>query len=128
MSQGMNDLLVGLSASLSAEEIALSSLEAIICGEIITQRIERGMTQKQFAEFMEVSQSMVSKWEQGECNFTLQSLVKIASKLGLSLQSPIVPRPPAHAQMHETTVNFPGKWHTRATTPPVYQSKELKEM
>ena len=40
MSQGMNDLLVGLSASLSAEEATLASLEAIICGEIITQRIE----------------------------------------------------------------------------------------
>ena len=128
MSQGMNDLLVGLSASLSAEEATLASLEAIICGEIITQRIERGMTQKKFAEFMEVSQSMVSKWEKGECNFTLQSLVKIASKLGLSLQSPIVPHTPAHIQSQATTVTFPGKWHTRATTPPVYQSTELKEM
>ncbi len=128
MSQGTNDLLVGLSASLSAEETALASLEAIICGEIITQRIERGMTQKQFAEFMEVSQSMVSKWEKGECNFTLQSLVKIASKLGLSLQSPIAPHTPVHMRPQATTVTFPGKWHTRTTTPPVYQSTELKEM
>ena len=128
MSQGMNDLLAGLSASLSAEEATLASLEAIICGEIITQRIERGMTQKQFAEFMEVSQSMVSKWEKGECNFTLQSLVKIASKLGLSLQSPIVPHTPAHIQSQATTVTFPGKWHTRATTPPVYQSTEARWM
>lgn len=127
MSQGTNDLLVGLSASLSAEDTALSSLEAIICGEIITQRIERGMTQKQFAEFMEVSQSMVSKWEKGECNFTLQSLVKIASKLGLSLQSPIVPHTPAHVRSQAQTVSFPGKWYTRTTTP-VYQSTDLKEM
>mgnify|MGYP001522792011 CR=1 FL=1 len=71
MSQGMNDLLAGLSASLSAEEATLASLEAIICGEIHT---------------------------------------------------------PAHIQSQATTATFPGKWHTRATTPPVYQSTELKEM
>lgn len=127
MSQGMNDLLTGLSDSLSAEEIALSSLEAIICGEIIAQRVKRNMTQSQFAEFMDVSQSMVSKWEKGECNFTLQSLVKIAAKLDLSLQSPIVPR--SHAcNPSQRAVPFTGEWHTRVTTPPTYQSVELKEM
>lgn len=127
MSQGMNDLLANLAAPLSAEEAALSSLEAIICGEIIAQRIKRGMTQKQFAEFMEVSQSMVSKWENGTCNFTLQSLVKIAAKLDLTLQSPISGHKPAQTQPSRS-VPFTGTWHTRATAQPVYQAIELKEM
>lgn len=60
MSQGMNDLLVGLSDSFCAEDMMLAGLEASICSEIISQRIKRNMTQKEFAEFMGVSQGLVS--------------------------------------------------------------------
>lgn len=65
MSQGMNDLLTSLSVSLSAEEVAFNGLCGVICGEIVAQRVKRNMSQKQFAEFMGVSQGMVSKWERG---------------------------------------------------------------
>jgi len=51
------------------------------------------MNRKQFAEFMGVSQGLVSRWERGETNFTLETLVNIASKLGLEMQSPIKPTP-----------------------------------
>ncbi len=88
MSQGMNDLLTSLSVSLSAEEVAFNGLCGVICGEIVAQRVKRNMSQKQFAEFMGVSQGMVSKWERGDCNFTLQSLVHIATKLDI----PVRPR------------------------------------
>ena len=127
MSQGMNDLLVGLSDSFCAEDMMLAGLEASICSEIISQRIKRNMTQKEFAEFMGVSQGLVSKWEKGECNFTLSSLVRIASKLGLRMQSPLTPSEPHYTDSPCITL-LPIKWNTISTGSSQYRSSELKEM
>lgn len=127
MSQGMNDLLVGLSDSFCAEDMMLAGLEASICSEIISQRIKRNMTQKEFAEFMGVSQGLVSKWEKGECNFTLSSLVRIASKLGLRMQSPLTPSEPHYTDSPCITL-LPIKWNTISTGSSKYHSSELKEM
>ena len=127
MSQGMNDLLVGLSDSFCAADMMLAGLEASICSEIISQRIKRNMTQKEFAEFMGVSQGLVSKWEKGECNFTLSSLVRIASKLGLRMQSPLTPSEPHYTDSPCITL-LPIKWNTISTGSSKYRSSELKEM
>lgn len=127
MSQGMNDLLTNLSDSFSTEDMMLASMEASVCGEIIAQRIKRGMTQKEFAEFMGVSQGMVSKWEKGDYNFTFQSFVRIAFKLGLSIQSPLVPTIPHYVNSSRVTP-FPGKWNTAGTQSPEYLSSDLEEM
>ena len=127
MSQGMNDLLVGLSDSFCAEDMMLAGLESSICSEIISQRIKRNMTQKEFAEFMGVSQGLVSKWEKGECNFTLSSLVRIASKLGLRMQSPLTPSEPHYTDSPCITL-LPIKWNTISTGSSKYRSSELKEM
>ena len=127
MSQGMNDLLVGLSDSFCVEDMMLAGLEASICSEIISQRIKRNMTQKEFAEFMGVSQGLVSKWEKGECNFTLSSLVRIASKLGLRMQSPLTPSEPHYTDSPCITL-LPIKWNTISTGSSKYRSSELKEM
>lgn len=127
MSQGMNDLLSSLSVTLSAEDLLLSGLTGAICGEIVSQRIKRGMTQKQFAEFMGVSQSMVSKWESGDCNFTLQSLVHISSKLNIPMQSPFELERFSY-EAHSNVVNLPVKWIAYSTPSPTYQSvDELME-
>lgn len=52
---------------------------------IVKQRIALGMTQKQFAEYMNVSQGMVSKWESTDYNFSMKALAEIAAKLDLEL-------------------------------------------
>ena len=44
-----------------------------------------GMTQKEFAHLLGVSQSMVSKWESEYYNFSIESLANICSKLGWDL-------------------------------------------
>ncbi len=49
------------------------------------------MTQKEFAEYMDVSQGMVSKWESREYNFTIRSLNEICEKLHLSLNLDMQP-------------------------------------
>lgn len=49
------------------------------------------MTQKEFAEYMDVSQGMVSKWESREYNFTIKSLNEICEKLQLCVSLDIQP-------------------------------------
>ena len=63
----------------------LNSLKQLsrISVEIELRRHEMKMTQKQFAEYMGVSQGMISKWESGEYNFTIETLYSICEKLGL---------------------------------------------
>lgn len=56
---------------------------SIISAAIELRRKDLGMNQKQFAEFMGVSQAMVSKWECGEYNFTINTLIEICDKLGM---------------------------------------------
>ena len=40
---------------------------------------------------MGVKQSLVSRWESGECNYTINTLIDIADALGLSVQCPLKP-------------------------------------
>jgi len=47
------------------------------------------MTQTEFAELLGVSQAIVSRWENGEENFTAATLVKISSALGMTLCNPL---------------------------------------
>lgn len=58
---------------------------ARISAKIERRRLELGMTQQEFAEYMDVSQGMVSKWESREYNFTIRSLNEICGKLELNL-------------------------------------------
>ena len=44
-----------------------------------------GLTQQEFAEYMGVTQGMVSKWESREYNFTIKTLNEICRKIDLEL-------------------------------------------
>lgn len=56
---------------------------AIISMKILLKRNELGLNQKEFAKMMGVSKGMVSKWESGDYNFTISSLVEIFDKLNI---------------------------------------------
>jgi transcriptional regulator with XRE-family HTH domain len=72
-----------LADSLSRSDVLEIVLKNTIVAALITARMERSMNQKEFAAFMSVSQAMVSKWEGGDCNFTIETIAKICEKLGL---------------------------------------------
>ena len=59
---------------------------AQISAKIERRRIEMGMTQKEFADYMGVSQGMISKWESREYNFTIKSLNDICDRIGLEFR------------------------------------------
>jgi transcriptional regulator with XRE-family HTH domain len=128
----LESLLSALSDNLSAEEIALAGLKAEIASTIAGKRVRRGMNQKEFAEYMGVSQGLVSRWENGEANFTLQSLAEIAVKLDIKLQSPFAT---VRKRTYKTMGNLVvlSDWHTVSSAKPSWKSSssdslELEEM
>lgn len=82
---GLNEILQLFESELSVADINASKYLGKISAAIVKKRIELNMTQKEFASHMSVSQGMVSKWESGDCNFTVKTLAEIAEKLDLSL-------------------------------------------
>ena len=69
---------------MSNEDKAINSVMAEISYLIMDERRKRGLSQKEFAEFLGVSQGIVSRWE--SCNFTIQKAVSIFTKLGLEIE------------------------------------------
>ncbi len=89
---GLIDILSGGSAD---TELLFTMLQADIAASIAASRIDKGMSQKDLAESLGVSQALVSRWENGETNYTLETLVRIAVNLDIPLHSPYeIPRAP----------------------------------
>ncbi len=82
-SSTIDQLVNVLTANLSAADIKTAIVTSDISFRITKERIDRQMTQKEFAEYMGVTQAMVSKWESGDYNFTIGSLSKIFDKLNM---------------------------------------------
>lgn len=62
-----------------------------VAAEIAIQRQRKGMTQGDLAKKMNVSASVVSKWESGLRDLRLSTLVRIADALDIDVKSLFVP-------------------------------------
>jgi len=62
---------------------------AQISTSIQRRRKAKGYTQKDLGKKLGVSQVMVSRWENGEENFTIATLAKISKVLELELSNPL---------------------------------------
>lgn len=87
----LNDLLNLFEDNLTASNITASNLLGQISASIVKKRIELGMTQNEFASYMDVSQGMVSRWEGGDYNFSIKTLADVAEKLELELDVSLCP-------------------------------------
>ena len=113
---------------LSTEETMLYVLQSMIAAEVTSRRVEMDMTQKDFAQLLNVSQSTLSKWESGETNFTLSTLVTIASKLDLEIQSPFVPKlPKAYPTSYNNIIDFKPKKQWSSTSADYTYKKTFTE-
>lgn len=79
----MTDFIQTFAGNLSKAQIKASYIISDISSKITIERCDRDMTQKEFAKFMGVTQGMVSKWESGDYNFTIESICNILEKLDL---------------------------------------------
>lgn len=128
------EILEQLSSKISEEEMILSGLQGLIASEITIKRHEAGLSQKEFADMMGVSQGLVSKWEAGDNNFTLSTLVKISMALNIKMQVPFVLDKPNVYNSKDGIISFPGSnyWSTKSsencTFRELEESEELKEM
>ncbi len=80
----LDKLFKALSTGLSVAALNSVKLLSKVSAKITVSRIRRNMTQKEFAEFMDVTQGMVSKWESGSYNFTIKQLCEICAKLDIT--------------------------------------------
>ena len=124
-------LISALSEGMPAEELMLSGLQSLIAAAITMKRHELKMSQKELANTMGVSQTSVSKWESGETNFTLKTLVQIASALGLEMNVPFnIEAPLLYSKLPDKVIDLK-RWKTTSSPSlrPSYtlQLDELKE-
>jgi DNA-binding transcriptional regulator YiaG len=83
------------SASLFSDITPGDRLEARIKGEIAyalqKYRLDNNYTQMKFAEQLNVSQSMLSRWENAEENLTIKTIAKILGVLGVGITVKVNP-------------------------------------
>lgn len=81
--KSLNDLLSIF--EVSASDTIAAKLLSQVSNALVKKRIEKKMNQKEFAQFMQVSQGMVSKWEGADYNFSIKTIAKIADKLDVNV-------------------------------------------
>ncbi len=123
-------LLDALTKKMSDNELLMTSLQADIAAAIAERRVELNLSQKDLADKLNVSQSMISKIEKGDCNYQLQTLVNIALALNITMRSPFVNRTFAYRAYHNNIITFPtSSWSgSRPYSPSSADYTELKEM
>jgi len=81
-----DQFLEKISEFLTVADVLAAEAISDVSVAIAMQRIKRKMTQKEFAHHMGVSQGMISKWENGDYNFTIKTVAQICEKLELKMQ------------------------------------------
>ena len=112
---------------LNPEDVLTSKLIAQISSAITQERINLNMNQTEFADYIDASQSLVSRWEHGNYNFSLKKLAEIAVKLNLDVNINISKNvtESSHLQenkRNEKIIQFPKK------TRPVFDEMEIQEL
>jgi predicted transcriptional regulator len=81
-----------LSDNLTLEERIIAKYIAQIAATIQRQRKAKGYTQQELANMLGVSQGGISRWENGEENFTIATLARISKALEMALYNPLEKR------------------------------------
>lgn len=92
--KNLERLAEGLAPYITRGELNAALALGEISSTIRLKRDSLNMNQKEFAKMMGVSQSMVSKWENGEYNFSIENLANICDKLDLSFDISLIDADP----------------------------------
>ncbi|WP_312615162.1 helix-turn-helix transcriptional regulator [Oscillibacter sp.] len=124
----LENLLSALTESFSDEELLLTALQSNIASAIVAARIKKELSQKELADALGVSQGLVSRWESGDANFTLQTLVRIALKLEIEMKSPYVSERPPRFYANGNVYDLRSRWASSVSSSPVWSQSNLEEM
>lgn len=126
--RGIEDLLNLFSDSLSPADVLTSKLMAQISSSITAERLRLNLSQSQFASLINASQSLVSRWESGDYNFSIRKLAEIACELGLDINISIDHLTTTtihnHTEISDKIINFPAS----NRSPYINTEEELEEM
>ena len=82
---GIAKLLELFEDTLSPSEVISSKLMAQISSAISKERLRLHMNQSDFAKYIGVTQSEISRWEHGNYNFSIKKISEIAAMLNLDV-------------------------------------------
>lgn len=128
MNTDMKTLLSAVSDGLSAEDLIYASATSDIAAAIATKRIELDLTQKELANLLGKSQTIISKWENADCNFTIRTLSEIAQKLNLMLEVKLTPNIHASALDHSNNpkiIPFPGGYYSGGSSASTWTAQTM---
>lgn len=131
-SKTLDDLLSILTENMSDEDILAIDISSKLSGAIARRRIDLGLSQSELASKLGKSQSTISKWENGDMNFTVESLAEIAVKLGMELTVDLKLKEPL--QIHDSwrsvssrVIEFPKERYLSGSSRRL-ESYQVKEM
>lgn len=81
----LDDLFNLFSDTLNPSDVLAAKAMSSASKSITKERVRLNLTQSQFAEKLHVKQSLISRWESGQCNFSIQKLSEIAAELDMNL-------------------------------------------
>ncbi|WP_249029449.1 helix-turn-helix domain-containing protein [Tannockella kyphosi] len=84
--KNVDDVLALFEDYVDDADIMKYNLIIEVTHKIMEERISQNMSQKEFAEKLGISQSMISKIESEQYNFTLEMLAKIFTKLDYTVE------------------------------------------
>lgn len=83
--RSLKSIFADISDKSFSAKLNAARLLGTISAKIINKRVSMDLNQKEFAEFLNINQSMVSKYESGNYNFSIQSLCKLCAQLDLNV-------------------------------------------
>ncbi|MDR2898792.1 MAG: helix-turn-helix domain-containing protein [Clostridiales bacterium] len=77
------DVVNALADKLTLADLYSAHAISEVSVAIFKKRVSLGLTQKELGEKLGVKQSMISKWENGDYNFTLETIAEICAKMDM---------------------------------------------
>ena len=88
----LENLLALFEDTIQPEDIIYAKIASQASKYITKERLRLNMNQKEFADHIHATQSLVSRWESGKYNFSLKKLSEIAVSLDMDLHVYMTPR------------------------------------
>lgn len=88
----LENLLALFEDTVQPEDIVYAKIASQASKHITRERLRLNMSQKEFADHIHATQSLVSRWESGKYNFSLKKLAEISVALDMDLHIYMTPR------------------------------------
>ena len=135
-SKHMDDLFSVLTENMDDRKLYLVILQSDLSSAAALRRADLGLSQSDVAKKIGKTQSVVSKWENGDQNFTLSTLVDIAFALDMDLEVNLSPhKNPEERKIEEDQTkkiidfsNWKVAYSSSAHYTSISESEDLEEM